>query len=67
MAVEELCESINVISSLNVSLSAQRIDTGGMHARVIVKQRERSPGDHIPIERKTYYLNSVRLSKLGNI
>jgi hypothetical protein len=38
MAVEELCESINIISSLIVSLSAQRIDSGGMHTRVIAKQ-----------------------------
>ena len=38
MAVEELCESINIISSLIVSLSALRIDSGGMHTRVIAKQ-----------------------------
>ncbi len=38
MAEEESCESINVIRSLNVSLSAQRIDTGGMLTRVIAKQ-----------------------------
>lgn len=41
MAVEELCESINIISSLIVSLSALRIDSGGMHTRVIAKRSDR--------------------------